>query len=311
MKREFEYIISEIEKGERIDHYLALKNELSLSRSQIKRLIEDGFVEVNKEIPKAHYKIKKDDRIMISVPPPTEMDVLPENIPLNIVYEDSDLVVVNKPAGMVVHPNENTYSGTLVNALLYHTQDLSGIGGVLRPGIVHRLDKDTSGLMVVAKNDLAHHGLSKQFKDRQILKRYLTLVHGVVPLDEGVIKTKFGRHPKNRKKMAVLNEYDEDLVGKEAVSHYRVIARFKAYTLVEMTLKTGRTHQIRVHMQHLGFPIVGDPTYGKKKEEFEVAGQLLHSAVLGFTHPRSGKYLEFEAPMPQAMREIVKRLRTK
>ena len=311
MKKEFEYIISETEKGVRIDHFLALKNELSLSRSQIKRLIDDGFVEVNKEVPKAHYKTKKDDRISVAVPPPTEMEVLPENIPLNIIYEDSYLVVVNKPQGMVVHPSDNAYSGTLVNALLYHTKDLSGIGGVLRPGIVHRLDKDTSGLIVVAKNDLAHHSLSKQFKERSIVKRYITLVHGVIPRDEGVIKTKFGRHPMNRKKMTVLDEYDDDLAGKEAVSHYRVIERFKNYSLVDVTLKTGRTHQIRVHMQHLGFPIVGEPTYGKRKDEFEVKGQLLHSAVLGFNHPRSGKYLEFEAPMPVAMQEIVKKLRTK
>lgn len=314
MKNEFEYIITTEEKGERLDHYLALKNEIGLTRSRIHKLIEDGYVEVNKEAPKPSYKIKAEDRILVSVPPPKKLEVRPENIPLDIIYEDSDLIIINKPRGMVVHPAAGNYSGTLVNALLYHCPDIksgSGIGGVLRPGIVHRLDKDTSGLLVVAKNDFTHQSLARQFKAKKISKQYLALVHGRIPQDKGVIEAKVGRHPKHRKKMAIIRSTETSVKGREAVTHYRVVERFKNYTLVELTLKTGRTHQIRVHMTSLSHSIVGDPVYGHRKEEFEVSGQLLHAAKLGFVHPRTGKYVEFSGKVPEDMEEIINKLQAK
>jgi 23S rRNA pseudouridine1911/1915/1917 synthase len=307
--REFEYIIAKDHMEDRLDHFLALKKEMGLTRSQIRRLIDDGYVEVNKEIPKASHKIKTDDRIVIKIPAPKKLEVLPENILLEIMYEDEDLVVVNKPRGMVVHPGAGRDSGTLVNALLYHCENLSGIGGVLRPGIVHRLDKDTSGLMVVAKNDFAHNALSRQFKARKVFKQYLALVHGVVNDDEGKIEGKIGRHPMHRKKMAIINTYEARVKGREAVTFYRVLERFKNYSLVEVTLKTGRMHQIRVHLTSIGHPIVGDPTYGHRREEYKTRGQLLHAAKIGFTHPRSGQYLEFFRDMPEDMASIVNELR--
>ena len=311
MLREFEYIIAREEKGERLDHYLAGKKEIGRTRSQIHKLIEDGFVEVNKEVPKPSYKIKVDDRIQVSIPPPQKLEAKAENIPLHIVYEDNDLIVVDKPRGMVVHPAAGNYSGTLVNALLYHCKDLSGIGGVLRPGIVHRLDKDTSGLLVIAKNDLAHQALARQFKAKQIFKQYQALVHGVIQQEKGVIEAKIGRHPKHRKKMAIISASETKIKGREAVTHYKVLERLKNYTLVELDLKTGRTHQIRVHLTSFGHAVVGDPTYGHRREEFKVSGQLLHAAKLGFVHPRSGKYVEFHREMPEDMEEVVRKLRKK
>lgn len=314
MEKKFEYIISAEEKAERLDHYLASKKEINLSRSQIHRLVEDGYVEVNKESPKPSYKIKTDDRIIITIPPPRKLEVNPENISLDIVFEDKDLIVVNKARGMVVHPAPGNYSGTLVNALLYHCKDLSGIGGILRPGIVHRLDKDTSGLLVVAKNDFAHQFLAKQFKAKQIFKQYVALVRGVIKQNGGVIEAKVGRHPKHRKKMAVIEgtrDWGQGTKGREAITYYKVLERYKKYMLVEVTLKTGRTHQIRVHMNYIGHSVVGDPTYGHRREEFKVSGQLLHATKLGFIHPRTGKYLEFEREMPKDMQEIVRELRMK
>jgi 23S rRNA pseudouridine1911/1915/1917 synthase len=311
---EFEYIITAGGKADRLDHFLAEKKEIGKTRSQIHKLIEDGFVEVNKEIPKPGYRIKKDDRIQVTLPPPVKAEVKAENIPLDIVHEDRDLIVVNKPRGMVVHPAAGNYSGTLVNALLYHCKDLSGIGGVLRPGIVHRLDKDTSGLMVAAKNDHAHQVLSRQFKAKKIFKQYLALVHGVIRQEKGVIEAKVGRHPKHRRKMAIIRGTGDEgrgTRGREAVTHYRVLERFGKYSLVELILKTGRTHQIRVHLTSLGHSVVGDPTYGHRREEFMVSGQLLHAAKLGFDHPRTGKHVEFEARMPEDMEEIVSELRKK
>jgi 23S rRNA pseudouridine1911/1915/1917 synthase len=311
MQKEFEYIVSEDQKGERLDHFLASKTEIGLTRSQIQRLLRDGYVEVNKEAPKASYKIKLDDRIIVSIPPPKKLEVQPENILLDIVYEDNDLIVVNKPRGMVVHPAAGNYSGTLVNALLYHLSDLSGIGGILRPGIVHRLDKNTSGLMVAAKNDFAHQGLAGQFKSREIKKQYLALVHGVIRQEKGMIEAKIGRHPKHRKRMAIVSLFETRTKGREAVSYFKVRERFKNYTLVEITLETGRTHQIRVHMTSIGHSIVGDPSYGRRREEFGVSGQLLHAERLGFVHPRTGKYLEFYREMPADMKDAVKKLRRK
>lgn len=311
MRSEFEYIISAAEKGERLDHFLAAKKEIGKTRSQVHRLIDDGYVEVNKEAPKPGYKLKQDDRVNVTVPPPEKLEVRPENIPLDIVHEDGDLIVVNKPRGMVVHPAAGSYSGTLVNALLYHCRDLSGIGGVLRPGIVHRLDKDTSGLIVVAKNDRAHQALAGQFKAKEVFKQYLALVHGSIPQEKGVIEARVGRHPRHRKKMAVISPYDERLRAREAVTYFKVRERFKDYTLLELTLKTGRTHQIRVHLTSIGHSVVGDPTYGHRREEFGLSGQLLHAARLGFVHPRSGKYLEFEARMPADMEKVLSGLRRK
>lgn len=310
----FELVVAEEQKGGRIDHFLASQKELNLTRSQIQRLIDDGYIEINHEVPKASHKVRAGDQITIQIPPPKELAAQAEAIPLDIVYEDSDMVVINKARGMSVHPGAGRETGTLVNALLAHCCDLSGIGGVMRPGIVHRLDKDTSGLIVVAKNDLAHQALAKQFKDRQVSKKYLALVHGIVKQDNGVIETLIGRHRVKRQKMAVIGGTKEEgrgTRGKEAVTHYRVVERFKNYALVELDLKTGRTHQIRVHMSYLGFPLVGDQTYGKKKEEFKVTGQMLHAAELSFNHPRSGERLTFQAILPRDMNEIVRKLRVK
>jgi 23S rRNA pseudouridine1911/1915/1917 synthase len=278
--------------------------ELNLSRSQAKKLIEDNFVTVNKQPSKPSYKVKLDDRIKIFIPPPKEISVKPENIPLNIVYEDEDLVVVNKPKGMVVHPAPGNYNGTLVNALLFHCRQLASLGSPLRPGIVHRLDKDTSGLMVVAKTDKAYASLAKQIKNRTVEKTYVTIVHGVIKNNAGVIEARIGRHPVHRKKMAVI----ESQKGREAVTYYKVLKRFKKYTLVEIAIKTGRTHQIRVHMNYIGHPVVGDPTYGKRREEFPVAGQLLHAEKMGFIHPRSGKFMKFESEIPAEMQEILQKI---
>lgn len=305
MENQFEYIISDKQKGERIDHFLAMQKKIGLTRSQIKKLIEDGYVEVNKEIPRPSYKLKIDDRIQLSVPEPKKLEAGAENIPLAIVYEDKDLIVVNKPRGMVVHPAVGNYSGTLVNALLHHCKDLSGIGGVVRPGIVHRLDKQTSGLVVVAKNDFTHQALSKQFKDRKIKKHYIALVHGVIEGEGDLIEARIGRHPKRRKKMAVSGK------GREAISYYKVLKRSNKYTLVDVKLKTGRTHQIRVHMASIGHPLVGDPTYGHRKEDFKTNGQMLHAKTLGFEHPRTKKFVQFEAALPKDMEELIKKLQVK
>ncbi|MBN2058711.1 MAG: RluA family pseudouridine synthase [Candidatus Saganbacteria bacterium] len=308
MQEAFEFIIPHGDTSEeRLDSFLARQTKAGLSRSQVKKLISDGYVEVNKEACKASYQIKPDDRIMLKLPPPKGLEVKPENIPLDIVYQDEAIVVVNKPRGMVVHPAAGNYSGTLVNALLYHLKDLSGIGGILRPGIVHRLDKDTSGLLVAAKTDQAHQSLTRQFKEKQVLKQYLALVHGEVKDNEGLIESRIGRHPVHRKKMAVI-EGSETLKSREAVTHYRVRERFKQYTLLEITLKTGRTHQIRVHLTSIGHPLVGDLTYGHRKEEFRVKGQLLHAAKLGFVHPLTGEHVRFTADLPPDMAEVLRKL---
>jgi 23S rRNA pseudouridine1911/1915/1917 synthase len=285
---------------QRLDQYLAGQKKLDLTRSQISKLIEAGNILVNDRIVKPSYHLKTTDQLTIDIPPLKKLDAKPENIPLDIVYEDDDLIVVNKPRGMVVHPAVGNYEGTLVNALLHHVKNLSGIGGVARPGIVHRLDKDTSGLIVVAKNDLAHQALAKQFKDREIAKQYVALVKGVIKQDSGEIAAAIGRHPVKRKKMAAGR-------GREALTFYRVIERFKDATLVELTPKTGRTHQLRVHLNHLGHPIVGDPVYGGDKG----TGQLLHAQKLAFTHPRTGEKLAFTAPLPDDLAEAIKKLRKK
>lgn len=306
-----DHIIKAKEKGSRLDIFVS-KQDTKLSRAYAQKLIEQGRIKVNDRPSRSSYRLKLDDKVTIEVPPPEKYEVRPENLPLDIVYEDDDLLVVNKPRGMVTHPAPGHYTGTLVNALLYHIKGLAAVGGVERPGIVHRLDKDTSGLLLVAKTDLAHRSLSKQIKDRQVKRSYVALVHGVVKQDEGFVQEKIGRHPVHRKKMAVTGR------GREALTFYKVKQRFKDHTLVELQLKTGRTHQIRVHMSHIGHPLVGDTTYGKKGpapspelvegSRGEVEGQLLHAQTIGFKHPRTGKYLEFSAPMPDEMTEAIRTL---
>jgi 23S rRNA pseudouridine1911/1915/1917 synthase len=287
------------EAGKRLDVFLADEAE-DYTRSHIQKLIEDGFVSVNGAAARASYKVRQADLIRMEVPEPAGLEAKAEKIPLDIYYEDSDIIVINKPRGMVVHPASGNYSGTVVNALLYHCGDLSGIGGVLRPGIVHRLDKDTSGLIMVAKNDAAHAELARQLKDRLVTRIYLALVHGRVKEQSGVIDAPIGRDPKNRQKMAVVHKN-----ARNAITNYRIIKRFDGYTYLELKLETGRTHQIRVHLSYIGHPVAGDPKYGPARPHFNLKGQFLHAAVLGFKHPRTGVPLEFEAPLPGELEAIL------
>jgi 23S rRNA pseudouridine1911/1915/1917 synthase len=285
----------------RIDLYLT-QQEICPSRSQIRNLIAQGKIKVNGNPVKPSYILKNGDVIDLSLPENKELEIEAEAIPLDIIYEDEYLVVVNKPADMIVHPAGKIRSGTLVNALLFHCRDsLSGIGGVIRPGIVHRLDKNTSGLMMVAKNDFAHLDLSRQIKDHQVTKKYLTLVHGSLKDDSGIIDAPIGRSLKNRKKMTVTVEGK----SREAITRFKVLKRFSGYTLVEATLRTGRTHQIRVHLAFIGHPIVGDQLYGRKRRGLSINRQALHSYVLGFVHPSSKKYMEFSAPLPRDMQKLI------
>jgi 23S rRNA pseudouridine1911/1915/1917 synthase len=291
MEEKMEFRVEEADAETRIDKYISALIE-GKSRSYIQGMIEKGGVTVNGSIKKSNYTVKEGDVISVTIPEPEEMNIKPENIPLEILYEDSDLVVVNKKQGMVVHPASGVYSGTLVNALLEHCTDLSGINGVLRPGIVHRIDKNTSGILVIAKNDNAHNILAHQLKEHTMTRVYYALVEGVIKKDEGTVDTQIGRHPAEKIKMAVVRE------GRRAVTHYRVVQRYKAHTLVECVLETGRTHQIRVHMAHIGHPVVGDPVYGYKKQRFKLEGQLLHAKKLGFVHPSTKEYVEFESSLP-------------
>lgn len=288
--------------GERIDKFLAGQLQ-EVSRSRIQTLIDEEKVLVNRRKVKANYKLREGDLIKVSLPEPEKLEVKAEPIALDILYEDEDLIVINKPQGMVVHPAAGNYEGTLVNALLHHCKDLSGINGLLRPGIVHRIDKDTSGVLVVAKNDFAHRHLAKQIKDHSVKRIYYALVHGVLQEPAGIIEAPIGRDQKDRKKMAVV------LTGKEAITQYWTLETFKDYSFVKLQLKTGRTHQIRVHMAYLGHPVVGDPKYGPSKPHFDLQGQALHAAVLGFEHPRTGKYMEFSAPLPETMERVLDLLR--
>ncbi len=289
--------------GERVDVFLAREND-ALSRSHIQRLIGGGFITVNGKAVKANYKLRADDTLKLVLPLAQEIEVVPEDIPLDILYEDGDVVVVNKARGMVVHPAAGHLSGTLVNALLHHCQDLSGINGKVRPGIVHRLDKDTSGVMMAAKNDAAHQSLAEQIKNKTARRRYAAIVQGNIKEESGVIEGAIGRHPTDRKKMAVLSDG-----GKAAVTDFRVLERFGRYTLVECSLRTGRTHQIRVHMAYIGHPLVGDPVYGRAKSPFSIQGQALHSKELRFFHPSSKREMVFQAEMPADMQKILRRLR--
>ncbi|MGG3800227.1 RluA family pseudouridine synthase [Metabacillus fastidiosus] len=290
--------IDEGNKNERIDKILSA-HEKEWSRTQVQDWIKDGFVKVNDKNVKPNYKCQEGDVITVDIPEPEPLDVIPEEMNLDIYYEDADVLVVNKPKGMVVHPAPGHMSGTLVNGLMAHCKDLSGINGVLRPGIVHRIDKDTSGLLMVAKNDLAHESLVNQLVHKTVTRRYKALVHGVIPHDHGTINAPIGRDTRDRQSMTVTNES-----SKEAVTHFNVLERFHDFTLVECQLETGRTHQIRVHMKYIGYPLAGDPKYGPKKT-LDFNGQVLHAGILGFTHPRTEEYLEFEAPLPEDYVELL------
>ncbi len=294
-------LIDEEARGRRLDVFLA-DREKELSRSHIQKLIEGGAVLVNGRAVKANYKLRTGDSVEIHVPEVQAWKILPEAIPLDVLYEDEDIIVINKARGMVVHPAAGVSSGTLVNALLYHCKDLSGINGVIRPGIVHRLDKDTSGVMVAAKNDAAHVDLAEQIRLKTAHRIYQALVLGTIAEEKGVIRAPIGRHPTERKKMAVVPN------GKEATTFFHVLERFSSYTFVECRLQTGRTHQIRVHMAYIGHPLLGDPKYGKKSP-FAIEGQALHSAELMLTHPRTKERLRFAAAMPADMEEILRTLR--
>jgi 23S rRNA pseudouridine1911/1915/1917 synthase len=294
----------EPDTADRIDKFIVQASPADASRSQIQQWIKDGCVLVNGNPVKPNYKLNTGDFIQLRIPEPVDLEIRPEDIPLDIYYEDSDLIVVNKPRGMVVHPAPGHYSGTLVNALLHHCNDLSGINGVLRPGIVHRIDKDTSGLLMAAKNDIAHTGLSEQLMNHTVTRKYIALVHGVMPHDNGTIDAPIGRASGDRKMYTVT-----DKNSKLAVTHFRVLERFEGYTLVELKLETGRTHQIRVHMKFIGHPLVGDPMYGRSKGiAMETEGQTLHAAVLGFVHPRTGEEHLYEAPIPADMQALLDRL---
>ncbi len=279
-------------EDERIDKVLASCMD-TLSRSFLQKLLKDGSVFVNEKPVKANYKVKEGDRVEFLIPAASEPDIVPEDIPISVLYEDDDVLVVDKPKGMVVHPAAGHYSGTLVNAVMFHCGDsLSGINGVLRPGIVHRIDMDTTGSLLICKNDRAHNCIAQQLKDHTIRRKYRAIVCGVLKDDEGTIEAPLGRDKKDRKKMAVTPD------GKHAVTHYKVLKRFREHTYVECVLETGRTHQIRVHMSQKGFPLLGDETYGKTKNKYKCQGQCLHAMTLGFEHPEDGRYVEVEAPLP-------------
>lgn len=297
---EQQFAIEVSDAGERLDKYLALIYP-SHSRSFLQKLIKDGQVLVNRTAAKASYRVEAGDLLEITIPKAQEVAILPQPIPLDILYEDADVLVVNKPKGMVVHPSAGHFSDTLVNAVLYHCRDsLSGIQGEIRPGIVHRIDMDTTGALIVCKNDAAHLNIAQQIKEHSVTRRYRGIVRGCVRDEAGRIEAPIGRHPTERKKMAV-NERN----GKAAVTHYRVLKRYEKHTYMEFELETGRTHQIRVHMASIGHPLLGDVLYGSGKARFSLQGQTLHAMTIGFIHPTSGQYLEFEAPLPAYFQELL------
>ncbi len=300
--------VEDHQAGERVDKHIAeVMADPSVSRSQAQEWIRIGAVSVNGHQVKANTKLSTGDSISVTLPEPEPLEAQPENIPLDVVYEDGDVIVINKPRGMVVHPAVGHPSGTVVNALLYHCKDLSGINGVVRPGIVHRIDKDTSGLLMVAKNDLAHASLAEQLKEHSVNRRYSALVYGVMQHDKGTVDAPIGRANHDRKLYVVT-----DKNSKQSVTHFAVLERFEEYTLLELKLETGRTHQIRVHMKYIGFPLVGDPVYGGKSgRTLGMKGQALHAGVLGFNHPRTGEYLEFTVPIPEDMEHSLNILRTR
>lgn len=296
----FIYQIGLGEADERLDKWISLALP-DLSRTYIQKCIKDNGVSVNGKPQKAGYRLRVDDEIVFLIPEAVEPAIEPENIPLNILYEDRDLLIVNKPKGMVVHPAAGHYSGTLVNAVMYHCKDeLSGINGSLRPGIVHRIDKDTTGSLIICKNDNAHNAISSQLSKHTVTRRYRAIVHGVIEQASGTIRASIGRDPKDRKKMAV-----NEINGKPAITHYTVLQRFKDYTYIECRLETGRTHQIRVHMASIGHPLLGDEVYCNRKSPYRLEGQTLHAMVIGFIHPVSGEYVELTAPLPEYFEHLL------
>jgi len=294
------YVVQEEDNGTRLDKLIATVFT-EFSRNQVKKMMEEELIEVNKRIEKPSYKVNWGDVIVVKVKDPVHLDVQPENIPLDIYYEDEDVIVINKPSGMVVHPANGHFTGTLVNAMLYHCDDLSGINGVIRPGVVHRIDKDTSGLLVMAKNDEAHISLAEQFKEKVTKRIYYAICHGNILHEEGTIDAPIGRDKNDRTKMAVVAG------GRTAVTHYKVLEHLGPYTYIACQLETGRTHQIRVHMSYIGYPLVGDTKYGPKKPVGR-EGQYLHAALLGFYHPRTQEFMEFEAPLPDYFQEFLEKL---
>lgn len=299
--------ISATDNGERIDKYLSEKFS-EYSRSYIKGLIDDGRVSVSGKTVKSSFKVFNGAAITVNIPPLKEVEIIPENIPLDILYEDEDVILINKPKRMVVHPAAGHYTGTLVNALMYHCKEnLSGINGELRPGIVHRIDMDTTGVIIVCKNDVSHRLIAEQLKEHSIKRKYQAIVYGAFKMDEGTIEGPIGRSKTDRKKMAIVPD------GKAAITHYRVIKNYTSpngnnFAHIECELETGRTHQIRVHMASIGHPLLGDEVYGAAKNPFKLQGQALHAEMLGFVHPRTGEYMEFHAPLPQYFLELLKRL---
>lgn len=300
-RNQFIFQITEELEEERIDKVLSSLID-SLSRSYIQKLLKNGQVKVNGEAVKPNYRVKYEDEISVDLPSAVEPDIQPENIPLDILYEDEDVLVVNKPKGMVVHPAAGHYSRTLVNAVMYHCKgELSGINGVMRPGIVHRIDKDTTGSVIICKNDMAHNCIAAQLKEHSVVRRYCAICCGIINTDEGTIHAAIGRHPTDRKRMAV-NEKN----GKDAITHYKVLQRFNGYTYIECQLETGRTHQIRVHMASIGHPLLGDETYAAgRKSPFHLEGQCLHAKILGFIHPRTQQYIETDAPLPPYFQHLL------
>lgn len=296
------FLVSEEQADVRIDRYLSEACE-ELSRSYIQKLLKSGDVLVNEKPVKASYKVESGDKIELEVPEAVEPEIEAEEMDLDILYEDEDVILINKPKGMVVHPAAGHYSGTLVNGLMAHCKDqLSGINGVMRPGIVHRIDMDTTGVLIVCKNDFAHNSIAAQLKEHSITRKYRAIVHGVIKEDEGTIDAPIGRHPVERKKMSI-NEKQ----GRRAVTHYRVLERFQKFTYIECQLETGRTHQIRVHMASIHHPLLGDTVYGPEKCPYPLQGQTLHAGVLGFIHPRTGEYLEFSAPLPEYFQKLLRK----
>ena len=297
---QFTYQIGLEEDDERLDKWISTSLE-QLSRSYIQKCIKNNEVLVNGKPQKASYRLKVDDEIVFQIPDLVEPEIVPEDIPLSILYEDADVIVVDKPKGMVVHPAPGHYTGTLVNAVMFHCkEELSGINGVMRPGIVHRIDKDTTGSLIICKNDRAHNCIAAQLKEHSITRKYRAIVHGVIAAEEGCVNAPIGRDPKERKKMAV-NEKN----GKPAITHYKVLKRFRDYTYIECQLETGRTHQIRVHMASIGYPLLGDSMYSNRKSPYHLTGQTLHAMVIGFQHPSTGKYVEVTAPLPEYFEHLL------